>query len=135
MSFAAIADKDEENCEEERIPAPSHSTDSEYDPEKKARHAKTSFKPILFYQELLNDIVSGLALSQQMTELLASRLQETACFRNRWWLTHYRKLSMNLSAVFRMDRPLSYSLLKKLVEKRIAFPHCLYILICSNSTL
>ena len=50
---------------------------------KNARHAKTLFKPILFYQELLNNIVTGLALSQQMTELLASRLQETACFRNR----------------------------------------------------
>ena len=90
---------------------------------KNARPAMTSFKPIFFYQERFNDNVTGFALSKQMTELLALRLQETTCFRNRWWFTHYRKGTMNLLVVFRINRPLCYCLLEKLVEKRIAFPH------------
>ena len=49
--------------------APSDSTGSEYEPEK-------NLKPILFFQEQLNDLIRDLALSKQKAELLTLRLQE-----------------------------------------------------------
>ena len=47
--------------------APSDSTGFKYEPEEK-------LKPILFSQEQLNDLIRDLALSEQIAELLASRL-------------------------------------------------------------
>ena len=74
-----LADKVGEDYDEENIPAPKDSTDSEYDPEE-------SLKPILFSQKCLNNLIRDLALSKQKAELLASRLQETTCFMQMLWL-------------------------------------------------
>ena len=67
--LVALADEFEEDCDEESAPAHGDSTDSEYDPQE-------SLKPILCYQERLNDLIRDLVLSKQKAELLASRLQE-----------------------------------------------------------
>ena len=88
--LATLSDEVEEDSDEESIPAPKDSTDSEYDPEE-------SSKPILFSQERLNDLIRDIALSKQKAELLASRLQENNLLHADVVVTHYRKRNMDLS--------------------------------------
>ena len=85
-----LADKVEEDSDEESTPAPKDSTDSKYDPE-------GSSKPILFSKERLNNLIRDLALSKQNTELLASRLQENNLLHADVVVTHYRKRNRQYS--------------------------------------
>ena len=86
---------------------------------------KEKFKPILFSQEQLNDLIRDLALSKQKAELFASRLRENNLLQQHVLVSHYRKRNIDLSTVFRVDGPLCYcyditSLFEKLGKNHIA---------------
>ena len=81
--------------DEDSNPALSDSTGSEYEPEEK-------WKPILFSQEQLNDLIRDLALFKQKAELLASRLRENNLLQKDVLVSHYRKRNTDLSTVFRV---------------------------------
>ena len=120
-----FADELEEDSDEGSTPAHKDSTDSEYDPEE-------SSKPILFFQERLNNLIRDPALSKQKAELLASGLHENNLLYADVVVTYYTKRNMDLSTVFRVDGLLCYchnikSLFEKLGEDRIANEWLLFL--------
>ena len=114
--LASLADK--VVFDEDSNLASCDSTGSEYKPKEK-------LKPILVFQEQLNDFIGDLALSNQRVELFASRLQENNILQKDVLVSHYRKRNTDLSTIFRVDGPLCYcydvtSLFERLGEDHIA---------------
>ena len=94
--LVALADEVKEDSDKGSTPAPSTSTDSEY-------NSKENLKPILFFQERSNHLTRDLSLSKQKAELLTSRLEENILLQKDVVVTHHKKHNMDLSTVFTMD--------------------------------
>ena len=90
--LSALADKVDENSDKESAPAPSTSTDSEYNP--------IQVQNVFFFPGTPKYSYNRPSIVKPKTELLALRLQENNLLHKDVIVTHYRERNMDLLTVF-----------------------------------